>query len=102
MKKDMAKLISPRAEEYRERPRAARGRVLTDLHGKLIAFVDNGRPNADIALAGVREEMERAFHIRPVSVEYKAYGLSAGGLFPKEVFDRLVNEADAVVWGIGS
>ncbi|MBI2910084.1 MAG: hypothetical protein HYX92_20780 [Chloroflexi bacterium] len=95
-------LVFPRAEEYREDAPAKSGETLVDLTEKVVAFIDNRRPNANVALASVREEMEKDFHIRAVVVEHKAFGLNSNEALPGEVFRRLLNEVDAVVVGLAS
>ncbi|MBI2910088.1 MAG: hypothetical protein HYX92_20800 [Chloroflexi bacterium] len=96
------KLVFPRATKYLERPKAEDGRMLTDLREKVVAFVDDGRPNADVALASIRAELVEVFHIRPVQVEHKTFGLEPADHLPADVFKRLLAEADAVVIGIAS
>lgn len=76
--------------------------MLDDLAHKVIAFIDDGRPNANVALASIRQEMVNTFHIRPVVIEQKAFGLGPPDRLPSDVFERLVNEVDAVVVGIAS
>ncbi|MBI2907142.1 MAG: hypothetical protein HYX92_05740 [Chloroflexi bacterium] len=96
------KLVFPRAEQHRDRPKVKGERRLTDLEQKVIAFVDDGRPNAGIALGSIREEMMRAFSIQPVIIEHRSLGLAAADPLPPAVFQQLCSEVDAVVVGIAS
>ena len=91
----------PRAEEFVKEKEAKAGVKLSDIRGKRIALVDDGRPNADIALAGLREVLVKdyaseVFIAAKPSSEFMLYGISPA------ILDRVASQADAAVIGVAT
>lgn len=74
---------------------------IDDLNGKVIGFLENGKPNADIFLSRVRELLCQNF--KSVEIVYtKKSGESTGGSFPfpADQMEKLAAKCDVVVNGV--
>jgi hypothetical protein len=75
---------------------------LGDLAGKRVAFIDDGRPNADVILDVYRALLEARHGVRSVVVRKQALGRGVNQPLPEDVFEQLAREVDAGVVAVGS
>jgi hypothetical protein len=71
---------------------------VTDLEGKVLGLLHNGKVNGDRLLDLVREQLATRYAVRDVVVVRKP---SASRVAEAAVLDRLARECDAVVTAIG-
>lgn len=93
-----ARILSPRADAKAQRRRIALAPRLGDLKGKVVGIIDNHRPNADVAAATLATIL-KSYGVRDVLVEHKdgpSYGM------PPDQVTRLLQNADAIVYGLAS
>lgn len=80
----------------RRRPDDAMAPFPADLNGRVIGFLDNGKPNADLLLDKVAEIMGQRYRFAEVVRQQKR---TVGGARP-EIIDRLA-QCDLVINGLG-
>ena len=99
-------LVSPRAEKFLD----ASARVYRpwdgDLKGKLVGFVDNGRPNALRILEMVEARLSERFGIQSRwvhKIEHSAAGTGGWTVIPVlSIEPTLPDEVDVTVSGVGN
>ena len=84
--------VEPQGEGFSWAPRPE------DLHGRVVALLDNGKPNADRLLEHVGALLARE---RAVGRVTRVRKLSAYRPAPDELLAAVAKEADLVVVGIG-
>ncbi|MFC1985462.1 hypothetical protein ACFLWC_00535 [Chloroflexota bacterium] len=94
-------VLFPGAEEFAQQEAIKAGVELSDIRGKRIALLSNGRPTAGIALASLREILTKDYASNAFIATPPDHDVSLTDL-PTEVFDRIANEADAAVVGVGT
>ena len=82
----------PRAKEISTPPR------LQDINDKVVGFLWNTKPNGDILLLRIKEQLSQRFRLAGTSWQQKA--ITAG---PAEaaIIEELANTADVVINAIG-
>ncbi|MBI2909000.1 MAG: hypothetical protein HYX92_15260 [Chloroflexi bacterium] len=98
------RLMSPKAESWEPGPKAVASRWEGDLHGKTVALVDDARPNADVTIAALGEQLRQEYGARIINVDKRPWRQGAFGApaLPKEVMDRMCKEADVVISALAS
>lgn len=71
---------------------------LPDLNGKVVGFLDNGKPNADKLEERFEELLKKSYNIRGVIRRRK---ISAQQGAPKVYLDELAAQADCIISGLG-
>ena len=71
---------------------------LPDLNGKVLGFLDNGKPNADMLQQRFEERLKQTYKIAGVIRRRK---LSAQQAAPKQHIEDLAAKADFVISGLG-
>lgn len=103
---ETVQLYSPRADRYLDASEQSDRRWDGTLAQKRIAFVDNGRPNADKVLELLERELIERYSIQPTwirKVEHGRPGLGGWTVIPiTDVAPDLANEVDVVITGIGN
>lgn len=75
---------------------------VADLNGKIIGFLENNKPNADIFLKRVEELLSQRFKLAGTMYRRKQRGpTSTTSGASEELIKELVEKCDAVVNGIG-
>lgn len=80
------------AERVPGRPR------LPDLNGKVVGFLDNGKPNNDMLQVRFEELLKQSYGIAGVVRRRK---ISAQQGAPEEYLEELAAQADFIVTGLG-
>ena len=70
-----------------------------DLNGKVIGFLDNGKPNFDIFLARVEELLCQRFKFAEI-VHANKRGIGTAVSFPVDQMEEFAAKCDAVVNGM--
>jgi len=96
------RVLSPRAEAFESGRNRVTEEGLAELRGKTIAFIDDGRPNADAVLGKLQSLMESKYKTSSVVLAKKSLGLRSNSPMPKAVFDDLVTRVAGALVGIGS
>ena len=71
---------------------------IPDLNGKVIGFLWNGKPNADILLERIKEQLSDRFNL--AGTHWHACHSAQEAIFP-EVTTEMVNNSDMVVVAVG-
>ncbi len=82
----------PPAGKFQVSPR------ISDLNGKVICFVDNGKPNFDIFLDRVEELLRQRYNLAQV-IHVKKGHLGSGSAVPQERVIELAKTCHAVICG---
>lgn len=97
-------VLSPRAERYLSAIAKVERPWDGDLRKKKVAFVNNGRPNAQTILAMIEKRLIEQFEIEPVWV-HKAEKIKTGEgtiIHVDTAAPNLAYEVDAAINGVGS
>lgn len=70
------------------------------LNGKMIGFVDNGKPNFNIFVSRVEELLNQKYNLAGVMHVEKGH-LGSATAVPPERMEELANSCDAVICGVG-
>ena len=73
---------------------------INDLNGKVIGFVDNGKPNFDIFVSKVEELLNQKYDLARVMHVKKGH-LGSATAVPPERMEELAKRCDAVICGVG-
>ena len=98
-------LLFPGAEEFVKEEEAKAGVEFSDIRGKRVALVDNGRAAAPVALAGLRDIL-----VKDYACEAPIFDLRRGAPVSTSAdsdpsvafFDNVASQADAVVVGVAT
>ena len=71
---------------------------LPDLNGKVVGFLDNGKPNADMLQERFEELLKQSYNIAGVVRRRK---ISAQQGAPKPYLEELAAQADFIISGLG-
>lgn len=71
---------------------------LDTLENKIVGFLDNTKPNADVLLRDLAELMTRKFHLANTIQIRKEHVMKTAG---PEIFDSLAERCDAVITASG-
>lgn len=82
----------PKVSEEQIAPR------VNDLNGKVICFLNNGKPNADILLSRIEEVLSKQFKFSQVIRQNKG---SVSRPVPEALIEELAGKCDVVVNAIG-
>lgn len=91
-------ILSPQGKPRLSNDRVARVRGLSDLNGKVLGVLDNGKPNADVLAARFEELLRERFNIDRVVRRSK---ISAQKPAPAQHIADLAAEADFIINGLG-
>ena len=83
------------------RPRVSEEQIasrVNDLNGKVICFLNNGKPNADILLGRIEEVLSQQFKFSQVIRQNKG---SVSRAAPEALVEELAGKCDVVVNAIG-
>ena len=95
--KEYIEVLDPTASTtVRQEPMAS---CLTDLNGKVIALVDNRKPNFDVFLEIVEMALRQRFQFAEI-VHLKKGGTGATVPLTPEEMKQLAPKCDAIVYGI--
>ena len=96
----MIEVLSPiAARRSRPVPLAARP---TDLRGKVLGLLDNGKPNADLLVATIGDILAAQYSLgRVVKCSKREASLGAAGPLPDALRARWVGRCDLVLNAIG-
>ena len=67
---------------------------VVDLKGKIIGFLDNGKPNADVMLARLRDLLSERFQLSETFTRLKSNTSSAADTW---IMDEMVQKCHAVI-----
>ncbi len=73
---------------------------IDDLNGKVIGFLDNGKPNIDIFLARMEELLCKRFKFSEIVHVNKVRQVGAGAALPSEQMEKLLKKCHVVVNGV--
>jgi hypothetical protein len=96
------RVLTPRAEKFEEKGKRVTEEGLSDIRGKTVVFVANGRPNSELIMAELQKLTESDYGMRTLSASKISLGLSSNQALPKAMFEELVGQVDAAVTGLGS
>ena len=71
---------------------------LPDLNGKVVGFLDNGKPNGDLLQERFEELLKRSYNIAGVIRRRK---ISAQQGAPQAYLEELAAQADCIISGLG-
>lgn len=91
-------ILSPEGKARTSALRVAPLPRFRDLNGKVVGFLDNSKPNADMLEARFEERLKESYNIAGVIRRRK---LSAQQGAPKAYLDELAAQADLVISGLG-
>jgi len=94
-------LVFPKAEEFVKEKEVIVGDELSDIRGKRIALVDNGRPNANIAFSSLRDILEKDYACEVFISSPRISGQTLTDLSP-DICDHIASQADAAVVGVAT
>lgn len=73
-------------------------RRFSDLDGKTIGLLDNGKPNADRVLDAIAELLQERYQIKEI-VRRRKDNVSLPA--PREIVEELAERSDVVIAGVG-
>jgi hypothetical protein len=91
-------VLSPEGQARTSAAKIAALPRFTDLHGKVIGFLDNSKPNADKLAERLGELLKEKYGVANLITRRK---LTAQQGAPKEYLDQLAAQADIVLTGLG-
>jgi hypothetical protein len=95
--KEYIDVLDPTATTTVKQEHVAMG--LNDLHGKVLGFVDNRKPNFDIFLDTVEASLRQKFQFAEI-IHIKKGGTGATVPLTPEEMNQLAPKCDAIVYGI--
>ncbi|MFH1487005.1 MAG: hypothetical protein ABIH46_13110 [Chloroflexota bacterium] len=73
-----------------------------DLNGKVVGFLDNSKPNCDLFMDRVQEQLSKRFQLAGVIRKRKSsHSESPGRGAAESTIEELVEKADVVINGMG-
>ncbi|MFC2004292.1 hypothetical protein ACFLUK_01975 [Chloroflexota bacterium] len=91
----------PGAEEYVTKEAVKSGVGLSDVRGKRIALLSNGRPNVGIALESLRKILTKDYASEAFIATPPNHDLALADL-PPDMYDHIASQADGAVVGVGT
>ena len=91
-------VLSPEGKAPPSTTRVPVSAKLPDLNGKVLGFLDNSKPNADMLQQRFEERLKQTYGIAGVIRRRK---LSAQQAAPKEFIEDLAAQADFFINGLG-
>ncbi len=91
-------VLSPEGKAQTAATKIAALPQFTDLHGKVVGFLDNSKPNADKLAERLAELLKEKYGIAGLITRRK---LTAQQGAPKQYLDELAAQADVVMTGLG-
>lgn len=91
-------VLSPEGKAQTAATKIAAQPQFTDLHGKVVGFLDNSKPNADKLAERLAELLKEKYGIAGLITRRK---LTAQQGAPKQYLDELAAQADIVMTGLG-
>lgn len=70
-----------------------------DLNGKVVGALWNGRPQEDVVLRGILEHLAETYQLKGTRLWRKPQLYISA---PDDMVDEIVEEADAVITGVGT
>lgn len=70
-----------------------------DLDGKVVAALWNGRPQEDLVLREILAQLEKRYRLRGTKLFRKPQLYTSA---PEDLIDEIVEQADAVITGVGT
>lgn len=97
------KLISPRAESWEPGAKVVASQWTGDLEGKTVALIDDARPNADVTVAAIGDQLKQQYGAKLINIDKRPLGVTAPAeALPRDMVDKLCKEADAVIVALAS
>lgn len=96
---EVFEILCPRAETFEKKTIDFKKQWDGDIHGKSVLFLNDGRPNADVLLAAVRDHLVEKYAVVPHEFGLWSIGRTAAEGLPTELMEKYAREVDAVVLG---
>ena len=93
----MSRLIDPIGKSA-EAPSRLSQRRFSDLDGKTIGLLDNGKPNANRVLDAIAELLQERYQVKEI-IRLRKNNVSAPA--PQAIMEELAEKADVVIVGVG-
>lgn len=92
-------VLNPTAKgKIRKREIASR---LDNLSGKVIGFLDNGKPNSDLFLAHIKEALSMEFRLSDLLEKAKTTYPYGGGPASEDIYHGLASSCQGVIVAMG-